>query len=108
MSKRLIEIDPFTATKTYHDYDHATDTTFITQEQDVSRTLEQAKRMRNDPRYQSEGRKAEYYHFARIPNSVLVELKQKYNLDWSKNEDMPKIEKVIARDYKYLLVVDKI
>ena len=108
MPKRLIEIDPFTSTKTYHDYDHATNKTFITQEQDVSRTLEQDKQMRNDTGYQSDGRKADYYHFARIPNSVLVELMQKYNLDWSKNEDMPQIEKVIARDYKYLLTVDKI
>lgn len=108
MSKRLIEIDPWTATKTYHDYDHSTNTTYITQEQDVELTLKQTRQMRNNPSYQPRGRKEEHYHFARVPNSVLVELMQKYNLDWSRKEDMPRIEKVLERDYKYLLTVDKI
>lgn len=106
--KRLLDIDPLTKTKTYHHYDHDTKITRIEQVQDVQNILEQCKRFANDPDYKRKGIKEDYYHFARVPNSILVELLQKYHLDWRKKEDLPKIEQVLTRDYKKLLTVDKI
>jgi|TARA_R110000796_G_scaffold114393_1_gene226130 hypothetical protein len=108
VSKRLIDIDPWTKTKTFHHYDHSTETTYIEDVQDVELTLKQAKQMRDDSAYKARGIKEDYYHYARIPNAVLVELMQKYHLDWRNNDDMKKIEQVIARDYKYCLTVNKI
>lgn len=106
--KRLIDIDPLTNTKTYHHYDHDTGITRIEEVQDVQRFLDQCKALANDGDYKRKGIKEDYYHFARVPNSVLLELMQKYHLDYRRKEDLAKIEQVLARDYKKLLTVDKI
>jgi len=108
MSKRLIDIDPQTRTKTYHWYDHATNTTVIEDVQDVEHILKQTKAMANDSNYKRQGIKNDWYHFARIPNSVLVELHQKYGLDYTNKDDMKKIEQVLQRDYRKLLTVNRI
>ena len=108
MAKRLLDYDPISRTSTYHEYDHGTKKTIITESQDVSAILKQAQAYANDPSYKARGIKEDHYHFARVPNSVLVELMQKYNLDWRRKEDMPAIERVLSRDYKKLLTVDRI
>ena len=108
MSKRILGYDPLTKTTTNHYYDNSTGKTYVEEVQDVSAHLERARRLANDPSYKRKGIKEDWYHFATVPNSVLVELKTKYGLDWTKKDDLKKIEQVLQRDYKKLLTVDKI
>lgn len=108
MSKRVLDHDPLTKTTTYHYYDPMTDQTHIQTVQDVEPFLKRNRELANDSSYKRNGIKKDWYHFATVPNVVLMELKAKYNLDWENKDDLPKIEKVIARDYKKLLTVDKI
>lgn len=108
MSKRILDYDPLTKTKTIHHYDWQTDTTHIETVQDVSGILKRTKALANDSSYKRQGIKSDWYHFATVPNVVLLELKTKYGLDYNNKDDLPKIEKVISTDYKYLLTVDKI
>jgi len=38
-----------------------------------------------------------------------MEWKRKYNIDWNRKEDLPRIEKLLnSPDYKYLRTVSKI
>ena len=108
MTKQLFDVNPHTREVTYHHYDEATDITMIEVVQDAQPYIERSKRLANNPEYKRAGIKQDWYHFASVPNTVLVELKQKYHLDWTKKDDLQKIEKVLARDYKKLLTVDKI
>lgn len=107
MSKRLLEYDPLTKTSTFFEATGGGGFK-IAQEQDVSKILEQNKRLRNDGNYARQGIKNDMYHFATVPNVVLHEILIKYNLNWEDKNDLPKIEKILQRDYKYLLTVDKI
>jgi len=107
MSKRLVDYDPLTKTATYHDYDHGTGKTFIQQVQDCKHILERNKRKQNDSIHA--GRKDDWYHFASVPNQVIMEWKSKYNLDIFNEDDLPKIEKLLqSREYMYLRTVNRI
>ena len=106
--KRLLDYDPLTRTQTFHEYDHSSGKTVIETVQDVRGILDHNKRLANDAAYKARGIKQDYYHFATVPNCVLMELLLKHNLDWQKTEDLPAIEKILQRDYKKLLTVDKI
>jgi len=107
MSKRLLEYDPLTKTSTW--FEGSGDGGFkIAQSQDVQPFLEQAKRLRNDGSYKRNGIKKDWYHFATIPNTVLHQILVKYGLDWTKKDDLPKIERLIQREYPKLMTVDRI
>ena len=106
--KKLLDYDPLTKTSTFHEYDHSTGKTQIETVQDVRGILDHNKRLANDRSYKQRGMKEDYYHFATVPNVVLMEMMEKHRLDWRRNEDLPMIEKLLSRDYKKLLTVDKI
>jgi len=107
MSKRLLEYDPLTGISTYFEGDGHGGFK-IAQSQDVQKILDRNKRLANDTQYKRQGIKTDWYHFATIPVTILHEILQKYNLDWANNDDLPKIEKIIQRDYKKLLTVNKV
>ena len=107
MSKRLLEYDPLTKTSTYFE-SQGNGKFVIAQQQDVKAILEHNKRLANDTSYKRQGIKSDWYHFATVPTTVLHEILTKYNLDWNNKDDLPKIEKILQRDYKALLTVDKI
>jgi len=107
MSKRLLEYDPVTKTSTYFEA-IGSGRFLISQQQDVEAILKYTKQLANDSSYKRNGIKTDWYHFATVPNTVLHEILVKHNLDYNNKEDLPKIEKVIQRDYKALLTVDKI
>jgi len=107
MSKRLLEYDPLTGISTYFEGDGHNGFK-IAQSQDVQKILDRNKRLANDTQYKRQGIKTDWYHFATIPVTILHEILQKYNLDWANNDDLPKIEKIIQRDYKKLLTVNKV
>ena len=109
MAKRLLDYDPLTKTKTWHHYDHATGKTNLEEEQDFSAIIANNKRLANDSSYAARGKKADYYHIASIPNSVIVMIKQKHNIDVNRNEDLPRLEKLLmSNEYKYLRTCNKI
>ncbi len=109
MGKRLLDYDPLTGVKTFHEYDHSSKKTYITQEQDVQKILERNKALANNSDYKRQGIKDDWYHFATVPNTVIVEWRTKYNLDISNKEDLPKIEKLLqSSDYSYLRTVNRI
>lgn len=109
MGKKLLDYDPVTRTADWHCYDHSTKKTFIKTVQDVEGIIEHNKRKQNSnntSRYQDKG---DYYHFATVPNTVLLDWKKKYNVDWTKKEDLPRIEKLLkSNEYRYLRTVDRI
>lgn len=108
MAKRLLEYDPVQRKRVWHDYDHLTKKTYIIEQRDVSPILNFTKAMQNMPEYRQAGYKQDMMHFARVPNEVIVEWQQKYNLSPFRNEDLPKIEKLLQSEYKHLRTVSRI
>jgi hypothetical protein len=109
MTKRLLEYDPLTGIKTFHEYDHASQKTYISHEQDCQKILDYNRTLANDDRYKRQGIKDDWYHFATVPLTVVMEWKTKYNLDVFKNDDLPRIEKLLkSSEYSKLRTVNKI
>lgn len=107
MSKRKLSYDPVHGITTWYEGDGASFKIGYTQ--DVSRNIEQNKRLQNTPEYKRHGIKNDWYHFAHVPAIVLMQFKDKHNLDWQKKEDLPKIEKLLmSREYCHLRTVDRI
>lgn len=106
---RLIEYDAATRTKVYHDYDHSTGKTHIMECQDVQPWIELNKKLQRTPEYASHGKKTDWYHFASVPNGVLLKFLKEHRLDWRNKDDLPKIERLLmSNEYRYLRTVDRI
>lgn len=105
MSKRLISHNPHTGVSTWYQ-----DGGIVAQSQDVAPYLERNKKLQNDPSYKAKMLKGdEYYHYATVPAAGLLDMKEKYGLDWRIKEHLPRIEKLLAsREYAHFRTVDRI
>ena len=105
---KLLSYDPYTGIKEI--FEGNGDGSFRIQTvQDCQRIVDFNKACQNTPELKRNGIKNDMYHFARVPNTVLMEWKTKYNIDFNKKEDLPRIEKLLSSpDYKYLRTVNRI
>lgn len=80
----------------------------ITNKQDVSPIVDYATDLRNNTGYSQRGIKNDKWHYARIPNGVMLEMKQKYGVDmFTGKPDWPAIFKCINTHYPNLKTTDK-
>lgn len=80
----------------------------IRNEQDVTPFIESATELRNDEDYSRAGIKNDQWHYARIPNGVMLEMKQKYGVDmFAPKPDWPAIFKCINANYPWLKTTTK-
>ena len=111
MTRRLLDYDPITGMTTWFDYEQSTDTMAIRNEQAasiVNDVLDQNAEMRRDDDYSKQGIKDDWWHYARIPNGVLLEMKEKHGADLlAKKIDWKHCLKVLNREYPHLKVTDK-
>ena len=107
MARMLLGHDPITGISTWFDYEESTDRMILSDEQDVTPILEQARAMRNDGDYSRRGIKEDMWHYARIPLSILQEIKDKYGVDMrGANPDWPSFFAIINRDYPAFKATD--
>lgn len=59
----------------------------IVRTQDVNRVLDMASAMANDEDYTRIGVKKDMFHYARIPNLILEEMKDKHGVWWEDKND---------------------
>lgn len=59
----------------------------IVRSQDVNRVLDMASVMANDEDYTRRGVKNDMFHYARIPNIILEEMKDKHGVWWEDKND---------------------
>ena len=103
MAKRVIDFDPISGVTTTFDYDHASDTTLIGYEQDVTKILDRNKRLQNDDQYSKDGIKNEWWHEAHIPDIIILKWRTEYGVDVYNKDHLPKVKKLLQDPvYKYL------
>lgn len=105
MAKRLLDYDPFTATYTYHDYDHATGKTYITTEQNIQPLLDINKANYADDN--RNGVKKDWWHVARVPNTIIHKWLVEEGIDFYSSEPwhVKKVKaKLNSNEYRYLRV----
>ena len=103
MTRRLLDYNPLTGVSTWFNYENSTDIMHITTEQDVAPILDQVSSLRNDTDYSKAGIKNDWWHYARLPLHVILDMKAKHGVDLM----APKIDwksalKIINREYPYV------
>lgn len=108
MAKRIVNYDPMTGVTTYFDYDHASDTTIISSEQDVSFLLDQNKKLQNDEDYTKAGMKAEWWHYASYPAIIIEKWMNEYGVNVFNKDHQKKVFELTNRpEYRYLKTTTK-
>ena len=80
----------------------------ITNEQDVTAILDSATDLRNREDYSKQGIKNDKWHYARIPNGVMLEMKSKHGVDmFSGKPDWKAIFACINSHYPWLKTTTK-
>lgn len=111
MTKRLLDYDAESLTATYHHYDDLTNTTYIEEVQDYRPFLEWNKRIQNFGvggakrlnEYERHGIKKEWFHVARIPNSVSMKWLREEGIDiYNKNHWKKVKQKLNDPEYAFL------
>lgn len=103
MAKRLLDFDPITRTKVWHDYDHSEDKTIIIEEQDCQPILDFNKRQYNDGYTRDHGMKNDMVKVGTIPMNVIMKWKNELGIDVFNKNHMPKVLKLLNDpEWRYL------
>ena len=101
MTKRLLDFDPATGMKTFHDFDDATQETRLTYEQDVSTALDANKAAHND----ASGPMGDMVHVASIPVSVQLKWMVEKGVDVLNPDHKQAVAKLLDDpDWRFLKV----
>ncbi len=107
MAKQVLEHDPLTGITTWFEYT-AEDKMLITETQDVSAILEHNQTLRNNEDYSKRGIKDDMWHYARVPLTVMMDIKTRFGVDlMAKKVDWKSAFKIINREYPYLKTTTK-
>lgn len=99
MAERLLDFDPLSGLKTFHDFDETTETTIIRYEQDVEPVLDANKSDLNH----ADRRLGEMAHVARVPIGIQLEWFTKYGVRmWDQNHKGRVRRLLDSNEYKYL------
>ena len=80
----------------------------ITNDQAVNDIVDYATELRNNTGYSQRGIKNDKWHYARIPNGVMLEMKTKHGVDmYTGRPDWKKVFACINQHYPYLKTTDK-
>ena len=107
MAKRLIDFDPFTGVKIWHDYDPVTDETTIATEQECAPILEANKAIQGVDDYSKKGIQNEWWHVASIPLGLIEKWKKEEGIDVFNSNHDPAMWRRVKRklmdpEYRYL------
>lgn len=104
--KQLIDSNPLTGERCYMTIEDGK--LHITNEQDTDGILESATDLRNRDGYSQRGIKNDHWHYARIPNGVMLEMAKKYGVDMmAPKVDWPAVFKCINAHYPWLKTTTK-
>ena len=96
--RRLLDYNPATGEKVWFDYDQQDQMT-ITHTQDVSGIQDFAHFRATDDEYTKGGIKNDMWHYAKVPNTVILEMKQKHGVDFFDKNDSKRMFKLLNTEY---------
>lgn len=102
MTKRLLDFDPLSGEKVWFQYDQHCDQMTITHEQDVTEHLKLAHHLATDDKRDKKGRKEDWWHYAHVPNAVILEMKQKHGVDFFDKNQHKRVFALLNSEYKRL------
>ncbi len=96
----LLDANPVTGEKVWFQYDEHTEQMTITHEQDVEPMLDMAHAMAIDSAYTKDGIKRDHWHYAHVPNIIIMEMKNKHGVDFFDKNDRKRVFQLLNTEYK--------
>ena len=96
--KRLLDYDPLSGMKTWHDYDESTDTTIISYEGDSQGVLDQCKEDNNH----ADRKLRPLTHVARVPPEIQMKWYIEHGVAMWNPDHKKAVNRLLDGDYKYL------
>ena len=100
MTKLVLSHDPLTKETVYFSFDDHTNQVQITHEQDVSVHLDYAHELAIDSGRTQDGIRKDFWHYAHVPASVIMEMKQKHGVDVMERAHAKKVFDLLNTEYK--------
>jgi len=106
MTRRLLDHNPLTGEECWYEYDHHADSMTITHTQNVDGILEFAhgKSLSNAT---AKGIKNDMWHYARVPNAIILEMKQKHGVDFFDKSQAKKMFALLNTEYSHFKTTEK-
>jgi len=101
MGRHILDFNPATGETVYFDYHESGDGTqaVITHAQDVTPIVERAHAWAVKTEKTDYGIKNDLWHYARVPNSIILEMKTKHGVDFFDRNDRPKVFQLLEGEY---------
>lgn len=98
-ARRLLDYDPLTGVKSFHQYHDDTDTFTIETEQDCAPILDHNKALKNE----GVNKKSDMWHAASIPMTVQMEWLTKHGVDLHNRDHWDGVKRLLnSSDYSHL------
>ena len=105
----MLDFDPLTRESVWMDYNDSDETVRIIHHQDVTPIIERNKAFANDDDKTKRGIKKGWWHYASIPNTLIVKWKQELGIDLFDRNDQKKVMKLLKQpEYKFLRTTSKV
>ena len=106
MTRRLLDYNPTTGETAWYDYNRHEDKAIITHEQDVTGILDFAhgKSVSNAT---ANGIKGDMWHYARVPNAIILEMKTKHGVDFFDKNHRKRMFALLNTEYARFKTTDK-
>jgi hypothetical protein len=106
MARHVLDYNPLSGETVLFDYKDGESIT-LTHVQDVTPFVEQATIRRNDTDYSRDGIKHDMWHYARLPNIVIMEMETKHGIKLTGGHvDWKAVFKCINTHYPWLKTTD--
>jgi hypothetical protein len=106
MQEMLIDKDPLTGQECWAHIDG--DDVRIQHVQNLTSLIERNKALQNDEQYSADGIKNDWWHYANIPNILILKWKQELGIDvFNKDHSKAMFSLLNSPEYKYLKTTTK-
>jgi hypothetical protein len=97
VARHILDHNPQTGETTYFDY--SDERVVITHTQDVTPILKMAHYWTNKESKTDYGIKNDMWHYARVPNIIILEMKTKHGVDFFDKNDKPRVFHLLNTEY---------
>ena len=108
MSKLVLDHDPLSGDTVYFGFDDHTNQVVITHEQTIQPHLDYAHELAMDEERTKTGMRKDFWHYAHVPNSVIMEMKMKHGVDFFDRNDSKRVFHLLNTEYKRVKTTTKI
>ena len=98
-TKRILDYNPLTGESVTFEYNHSAKKVVINHQQNVEKIRKSVEVLANDTDRTNAGIKNDMWHYARVPNIVIMEMKNKHGVDFFDRNDYPKVLQLLNTEY---------